>query len=310
MRTIFFGTPDFAVPTLAAMVNAGFAPEQVVTRPARPAGRGHGLQQPPVAAWATAHDLPVLQPESVNRKAFRSQLREVAPDVAVVVAFGQIFKRRLLDLPRFGCVNLHASLLPQYRGAAPIQAALAAGDSATGVTTMMMTQGLDSGPILLQEELQIGATETAPELSQRLAERGAHIVTTTLRALAGGDLTALQQSEELASYAPQLTKADGIVDWRRTAGETYNRLRAFTPWPGQTTELQGKRVKVLWCLPLAGTTDQQPGTFLGMRQGLVAVACGENTILGLERVQLPSKKPVSAADFANGERLSAGLQFG
>lgn len=291
------------------MVEAGYAPQWVVTRPARPAGRGHGLQQPPVAVWAEAHGLPVLQPENVNRKAFRAQLREATPDVAVVVAFGQIFKRRLLELPRLGCVNVHASLLPKYRGAAPIQAALAAGDSITGVTTMRMTQGLDSGPMLLQEELSVGPTETAPELSQRLAECGAQALTATLKALAAGELTDRQQADDLASYAPQLTKADGLVDWRRTATETYNRLRAFTPWPGQTAEFQGKRLKVLWCRPLTETTDLEPGSLLGMREGLLAVACGEHTVLGLERVQLPGKKPVTAADFANGERLQAGMQF-
>ncbi|MEM7588519.1 MAG: methionyl-tRNA formyltransferase [Acidobacteriota bacterium] len=309
MRTLFFGTPEFAVPTLAAMVESGFAPERVITQPARPAGRGHGLRQPPVAAWALEHGLTVMQPEKVNRRAFRAELREVAPDVAIVVAFGQIFKRRLLDLPRLGCVNLHASLLPQYRGAAPIQAAIAAGDSATGVTTMMMTQGLDSGPILLQAELPIGPQETTPELSRRLAERGASLMTATLRALEGGELTALQQNEDLVSYAPQLSKADGMIDWRRTAGETYNRLRAYTPWPGQTGELRGKRVKVLWCRPLSGASDEEPGTLLGLREGCLAVACGEGTLLGLERFQLPGKKPVSAADFANGARLTAGLRF-
>lgn len=309
MRIVFFGTPQFAVPTLAALVETGDSPLRVVTRPARPVGRGHKLQQPPVAAWASRHGLEVLQPEKVNRRSFRSTLSELAPDVAVVVAFGQIFRSRLLALPRFGCLNLHASLLPRHRGAAPVQAALACGDSATGVTTMRMTEGLDSGPILLQERLAIGPTETAPQLSERLALRGAALVVSTLRGLSAGTIEARQQAEDLASYAPQLSKADGVVDWRRTAEELYNRLRAFEPWPGQASEIHGKRVKILAGRPLDGRVGEQPGTYLGLRDGHLAVACGAGTLLALERVQLPGKKPVAAVDFANGERLQPGERF-
>ena len=309
MRTIFFGTPDFAVPTLAALVESGYAPALVITQPARPVGRGHRLQDPPVAVWAARNALDVLQPEKVNRKEFLTRLKEVAPDIAVVVAFGQIFRRRLLALPRLGCVNLHASLLPRYRGAAPIQASIAAGDSVSGTTTMRMTQGLDSGPMLLQRELEIAPEETTPELSQRLAEQGAQLMVETLGRLAAGDLDSRQQDEDLASYAPQLVKADGVVNWRRTARETYNRLRAYTPWPGQSSELRGQRVKLLWARPSSDFTDSEPGTILGVREGGLGVACGEGTILTLERVQLAGKKPVTAVDFANGARLLAGERF-
>lgn len=309
MRTIFFGTPDFAVPTLAALVSADLAPCLVVTQPARPVGRGHRLQDPPVAVWAADHGLEVTQPERVNRTSFRALARGVAPDVAVVVAFGQIFRRRLLALPPMGCINLHASLLPRHRGAAPVQAAIAAGDVVTGVTTMRMTQGLDSGPMLLQEELAIGPEETTPELARRLADRGARLMVATLQGLAGGEIVARQQDEDLASYAPQLAKADGIVDWRRTATEIYNRLRAYTPWPGQSSVLLGRRVKLLWARPAADLTDREPGVILGVRGDGLAVACGEGTVLELQRAQLPGKKSVTAADFANGARLRPGQRF-
>ncbi len=318
MKTIFFGTPEFAVPALAAMVEAGYAPSAVITRPARPVGRGHKLQDPPVAVWAAGHGLEVLQPEKVNTRSFRRQLKTLAPDVAVVVAFGQIFRRRLLALPRHGCLNLHASLLPCYRGAAPIQAAIAAGETMTGVTTMIMDEGLDTGPILLQEELPVAPSETAPALSRRLAEHGGELMVETLRALGRGELISREQPQAGASYAPQLTKADGIVDWRRTAAEIHNRLRAYTPWPGQAATWQGKRVKLISASPLDGRGSGPPGTVLELRPGpgaegraenLLPVVCGGGTLLALHRVQLAGKKPVAAADFANGQRLRPGQRF-
>ncbi|MCP3961463.1 MAG: methionyl-tRNA formyltransferase [bacterium] len=309
MRTLFFGTPDFSVPTLAAMVDAGFAPLRVITRPARPVGRGHRVRETPVAEWAAAHDLEVMTPEKVNVKTFRRELTELEPDVAVVVAFGQIFRRRLLALPRLGCVNVHASVLPRHRGAAPIQAAIAEGDRVTGVTTMKMEEGLDSGPILLQEEVVIAPGETTPELADRLARRGAELLTETLRRLADGDLEARQQDEDLATYAPQLTRDDGVVDWRQAAGTIHNRLRGYTPWPGQSSEIRGKRIKLLRVRPLEGEAGEEPGTVLGLREAQLSVACGDATVLGLERVQLAGRKPVSGKDFMNGERLRAGERF-
>ncbi len=286
------------------------APVKVITRPARPVGRGYKLQEPPVADWAKRHDLEVWQPEKVNRKSFRADLSALAPDVAVVVAFGQIFRPRLLGLPRLGCVNLHASLLPRHRGAAPIQAAIACGDTETGVTTMLMAAGLDSGPILYQEALAIGADETAPELFERLARCGADLVVATLRGLAAGEIEASQQREDLASYAPQLTKADGVVDWHLSASEIYNRLRAYKPWPGQSSELHDRPVKILAGRPLSETMEGEPGTIIGTREGALAVVCGGRTVFALEKVQLPGKKPVRAVDFANGVRLEVGERFG
>jgi methionyl-tRNA formyltransferase len=317
-RIVFFGTPEFAVPTLAALAAAGRTPVAAVTQPARPAGRGGQVAEPPVARWALAHGIPVLQPERVRAPGSLAALGELAPDVAVVVAFGQIFPPDLLALPPLGCVNLHASLLPRYRGAAPIQAAIAAGERTTGVTTMRMEAGLDSGPILLQEELPIGPRETAGELGARLAALGARLTVETLARLARGELAARPQDGALATYAPRLTRASGEADWSLPATALFDRLRAYTPWPGMASALRGKPVKIVWGEPLdggAGPGDAAaggaaPGTVLAVGDGRLAVACGGGTAFGVERLQRPGRPPRAAADFANGERLRPGERFG
>ncbi|HEX3129276.1 MAG TPA: methionyl-tRNA formyltransferase [Thermoanaerobaculia bacterium] len=311
-RIVFFGTPEFAVPTLAALVAAGRKPACVVTQPARPVGRGQKVQDPPVAAWARERGLPVVQPEKVRDPAFLETTRELAPDVAVVVAFGQIFPRDLLALPRLGCVNVHASLLPRWRGAAPIQAAIAAGDRVTGVTTMLMEAGLDTGPMLLEEETEIRPDETADELSRRLAEMGGRLLVRTLERLEAGDLEPRPQDAAAATYAPRLTREDGRVDWTRPAREIADRLRAFTPWPGQSAMLGGEPVKLVRVEVLqegVGGGEAAPGTFLGVRDGRLAVVCGGGSVLGLAELQRPGRKPLKGADFANGERLRAGDLF-
>jgi methionyl-tRNA formyltransferase len=306
---VFFGTPEFAVPTLAALVAAGHAPARVVTQPSKPAGRGRKEQDPPVARWAREHGLPVLQPERVRDPAFLAEMREIGPAVAVVVAFGQIFPRDLLSLPRHGCINVHASLLPRWRGAAPIQAVLAAGETRTGVTTMQMEAGLDTGPMLLQDEIEIGPAETAGELSQRLAEVGAALMVRTLDRLAEGTLDARPQDDALATYAPRLTRESGRVDWTLSAREIVNRLRAYTPWPGLTAELRGEPVKLLAVEVLGEETGEEPGTCLGLRGGVLGVAGGGGSVLGVREAQRPGRKALRAADFANGERLQRGELF-
>ncbi len=312
-RLVFFGTPEFAVPTLAALATAGRAPACVVTQPSRPAGRGGRVEAPPVGRWAAAHGIPVLQPERVREPGFLAALRELAPDVAVVVAFGQIFPAELLALPRLGCVNLHASLLPRYRGAAPIQAAIAAGERTTGVTTMQMEAGLDSGPILRQEELAIGPRETAGELAPRLAALGARSLVETLALLAHGEIVPRRQDDALATYAPRLARQSGEADWSLPAAALFDRLRAFTPWPGMASTLGGRPVKILWGEPLAVAESDAadaaaPGTVLAIGGGRIAVACGAGAF-GVERLQRAGKPPRTAADFANGERLKPGDRF-
>lgn len=310
-KIVFFGTPEFAVPTLAALVEAGLAPLRVVTQPARPAGRGQEPAEPPVAIWAREHGLEVLQPERVSDPEFLQAMKALAPGVAVVVAFGQIFPDELLAIPRRGCVNLHASLLPKYRGAAPIQAAIAEGEKKTGVTAMQMEAELDAGPILVQEETEIRPLETAGQLTARLAELGAGVMVETLLQLQAGKLKAKKQREEQATYASRLTKRDGKANWALAAGDLYNRLRALTPWPGLTAHLRGRQVKLVWGVPV--DWEEVPvgsvGTYVGMRQGRLAILCGSNTLIGLERLQRPGKAAVSAADFANGERLRVGERF-
>ena len=308
-RILFFGTPEFAVPTLAALVAAGKAPVRIVSQPARPAGRGRQTLDPPVASWARAQGLEVTQPERVRHPDFLAQAAAFAPDLAVVVAFGQIFPRELLDLPAHGCINLHASLLPRWRGASPIQAAIAAGDPRTGLTTMLMEEGLDSGPILLQEETEIGPGETAGELSHRLAEMGGGLMVRTLEGLERGGLAPRPQPKEGVTYAPRLTRDSGRIDWTLEAGEIHNRLRAYTPWPGLTAQLRGEPVKILAAEPQAGDSEGAvPGAVLGLRVGRLAVACGGG-VLALGELQRPGKRSLPAADFVNGERLRAGEVF-
>lgn len=307
---LFFGTPEFAVPTLAALVEAGRVPARVVTQPARPVGRGRQLQDPPVAAWARERGLEVAQPERVRHPGFLEDVAALEPGVAVVVAFGQIFPRALLDLPRHGCINLHASLLPRWRGASPIQAAVAAGDAKTGVTTMLMEEGLDTGPILLQEETEIGPGETAEELARRLAGIGGRLMVRTLERLEQGDLEPRPQPAAGVTYAPRLTRDSGRVDWGLAAREIQDRLRAYTPWPGLTAELRGEPVKIVSAEPLdAAGNGAAPGTVLGLRDGRLAVVCGGGGVLGVGELQRPGKRALPAADFVNGERLRAGESF-
>lgn len=313
-RILFFGTPDLAVPTLAALVEAGRAPVAVVTQPARPVGRGLKLQDPPVAAWARERGLPVIQPAKVRDPAFLAEAGALALDIAVVVAFGQIFPPALLRLPKHGCVNLHASLLPRWRGAAPIQAAIAAGDPRTGVTTMLMEEGLDTGPMLLREETEIGTGpgDTAGELGRRLADLGGRLMVRTLAAMERGEVVPQPQDEALATYAPRLTRESGRVDWSLAAGRIADRLRAFTPWPGLSSELRGEPVKLVRVEVLQEPSTAAPGTILGIfgdHDGRLAVACGGHTTLGISELQRPGRKPLRAPDFANGERLRGGESF-
>ena len=308
---IFFGTPEFALPTLEALVREGLALGLVVTQPDRPAGRGGRRRSPPVAARAHELGLELAQPRRVRAAGFLERVAALEPALAVVVAFGQIFPARLLRLPALGCVNLHASLLPRWRGASPIAAAIAAGDRVTGVTTMVMEKGLDSGPILLQHEVAIGDRETTAELSPRLARAGAALMVETVRGLVTGELEPRPQRASLVTYAPLLERADGRVDWQSDSRSLFNRLRAFTPWPGLHAELGGRPVKLLGAAPLkAGAAPSAPpGEVAGLHRELLVVGCGDGTLLGVSLLQRPGGRPLAAADFVNGERLRAGDRF-
>ena len=260
---------------------------------------------------ALERGLALMQPERVKEPAFLETMRELEPWVAVVVAFGQIFPQSLLDIPTVGCVNLHGSLLPKYRGAAPIHAAIAAGERVTGVTTMKMERGLDSGPMLLKREVEIGPDETTPELSERMADFGAALTVETLERLASGDLEAEAQDDSQATYAPQLKKEDGRVDWALPAVEIYDRLRAYTPWPGLTAQLRERPLKLVALAAEAepGATDAPPGTFLGLEDDALRIACGEGSVLRILSAQRPGKRAASGRDLANGERFEVGESF-
>lgn len=308
-RLVFFGTPDFAVPSLESLVRGGQAPALVVSQPSRPAGRGHAPKDPPVVDTARRLGLPFVQVETVKDEAFLERLRALAPDLGVVVAFGQIFRTSLLELPRLGCINLHASLLPKYRGAAPIQAAVAAGEKETGVSVQRMTRGLDAGPVLAAASLAIGPDETAEQLFPRLAALGAEVLTAVVGRLARGPLPATPQDEALATFAPRLERSAGATDFTPPAGVLYDRWRGYTPWPGLHTQLGAAPLKILACRPLPGTTARQPGTLLGLSGDALAISCGGGTIFGALRVQRPNRAAISAAEFWRGEHLEGGEKF-
>jgi methionyl-tRNA formyltransferase len=308
-RIVFFGTPEFAVPSLEALHRAGHSPRLVISQPARPAGRGRALHEPEVAVRARELGLAVAQPMRLVE--LRGALEADPPTVIVVVAYGRIFPDWLLALPERGCVNLHASLLPRWRGAAPIQAAVAAGDPGSGVTTMLMEAALDTGPILLRAETAIGPRETAPELARRLARLGGDLLVETLRRLAAGDLVATPQPTDGVTYAPRIRREDGLVDWQRSAVELYSRFRAFAGWPGLTASLAGQPLKITDCRPIPGADagSAEPGEVVEVGARGLGVACGSGTLLTIGRMQRPGRKELPAEVFLRGETVRLGDRF-
>ena len=307
LRVGFAGTPEFAVPTLEALHAAGHRVVAVYTQPDRPAGRGRQLRPSPVKACALAHGIEVRQPSSLRDAAAQQALAALDLDLLVVVAYGLILPRAVLDAPRLGCVNVHASLLPRWRGAAPIQRALLAGDAETGVTIMQMEAGLDTGPMLAAEALPIGPQATAATLHDDLAALRARLLVTTLPALAAGRAAAIPQDDALATYAAKLTKDEARMDWARSTAELDRQVRALNPWPVAETALEGTVLRVWEAAPLPGRATP-PGRVVATGADGVDVACGAG-LLRLLRVQLPGKRPVAAADFARGHPL-AGLTLG
>jgi methionyl-tRNA formyltransferase len=305
---VFCGTPAFAVPTLEKIAAAGHKVHLVVTQPDRPKGRGLELIASPVKQSALRSGLPILQPEKIKtNEDFRAQLTSIRPDAIIVVGYGRIIPQWMIDLPRFGNINLHASLLPKYRGAAPIQWAIAQGEKITGVTTMRIDAGLDTGDILLQNELPIEFEDTAETLGPRLAAVGADLIVETLRSLQEGSVHSRPQDNAHATLAPILKKEDGIVDFSRPATEIFNHIRGFQPWPGVYTKFRGKSLRIWKALPAAEASAPAQLRLLGNR---VIVGCGENTSLKLLEVQLEGKKRTSARDFLHGYRPAEGEQLG
>ena len=302
MRTVFMGTPALAVPTLEALLQKGHEVASVITQPDRPAGRGRKLRSSPVKSKALELGLPVEQPARIKAPEVLERLRQRDPEAIVVVGYGQILPQSILDLPRWGCVNVHASLLPKYRGAAPINWAIANGETVTGVTTMRIEKRLDAGDMLLKRQLEIGPLESAPELAGRLARVGADLLVETLAGLERGTLVGEKQDETEATYAPILKREDGWINWNLTAGEIFNRIRGFAPWPGSYTSFRGKRLHVRTAHQKL-EASAAPGA-ISMVDGSLEVGCGGGTALVLEELQLEGKKQMPAAEFARGHRIS------
>ena len=318
MRIVFCGTPSFAVPTLKHLLaQPDIEIVGVITQPDRPRGRGQSVSFSAVKEAALAAKLAVHQPEKIRALEAETLLRKLAPDAVVIIAYGQIIPGKLLPFPKLGWINLHASLLPKYRGAAPINWPIVNGETRTGVTTMRIDAGMDTGDMLLQREIEIGAKETAPELAARLSEIGAPLMVETLRGLAAGTIVPRAQNHTEASYAPMLKKEDGRIDWKRPATEIYNRMRGFAPWPGAYTTFRGQSCHV-WGEPASkgegagsprGRGEAAPGSLYAEKNELF-VCCGDTTVLSLSAVKLEGRKPVKAGDFANGARLKSSERFG
>ena len=310
-RVVFCGTPWFAVPSLKHLLeHQDFEIVGVFTQPDRPRGRGQEISYSPVKEIALAEKIRVFQPAKVRAPEVEQQLRELTPEMIVIIAYGQIIPARLLGIPKYGWINLHASLLPKYRGAAPIHWAIVNGETRTGLTTMRIDAGMDTGEMLLQEELAIGADETAPELAGRMAEAGAPLMLKTLRGLVAATVTGRAQNHAEATLAPPLKREDGRIEWARSAEEVYNRMRGFAPWPGAYTEFRGQTCHV-WGKPVSNEkAEAAPPGAIFARGAMVRVVCGAGSLLELGNVKLEGRKEVRAAEFANGARLQAGERFG
>ncbi|QXP85558.1 methionyl-tRNA formyltransferase [Methylococcus sp. Mc7] len=301
MRIVFAGTPEFAVPALRALIASGNPPCAVYTQPDRPAGRGRKIAASPVKQLAADHDLPVFQPESLKGPEELERLRDLAPDLMVVVAYGLILPTPILAVPRLGCVNIHASLLPRWRGAAPIQRAILAGDRETGVTLMRIEPRLDAGPMLGKRSCPIGGDDTAAALHDRLAGLGAELLIELLPGLAAGSLPGEVQDESLVTYAEKIEKSEARIDWRQDAPHICRRVRAFNPWPVAETTLDGTALRIWSAQALDTPPDAQPGTVAASAKNL-DVACGRGTLRILE-IQAPGKRRMSAADFLNAHAM-------
>jgi len=310
LRLLFCGTPHFAVPTLRHLLpQSDFEIAAVITQPDRPRGRGQQISSSAVKETAREAGIPVHQPAKIRAAETQTLLETLAPDVVVIIAYGQIIPARLLSIPKLGWINLHASLLPKYRGAAPIHWAIANGETASGLTTMRIDAGMDTGDILLQERIEIAPDQTAPELAKNISEIGAPLMAETLRGIASGKLSPRPQKHAEATYAPLLKKEDGRIDWNRPAQEIYNRLRGFDPWPGAYTSFRGQTCH-LWAEPfsLRTLTGSAPGTLL-QEERQILIACGHATLLRLLSVKVQGRKQVSAVEFANGARLTERERF-
>jgi methionyl-tRNA formyltransferase len=317
MRILFMGSPDFALPTLRKLIESEHEIVAVYTQPDRPVGRGRKLAPPPVKTFAIEHELPVHQPPSISKPDVVEELRRLAPDVGVIAAYGQILKQSVLDVPRLGVLNVHASLLPRWRGAAPVPAAILAGDGETGATIMLVSLQLDSGPVLDAVRIRTEADDTAATLTEKIARAGADLLLDVLPKYTSGSMTPREQDESQVTFAPSLKKGDALIDWSRDDAETVSRkVRAYNPWPVAFTYLNGEPLRILECVPLAHRFDDDPGTIYALT-GVgepnlfgagFGVICAKGEV-GVVAVQPPGGKRMLAADYMRGHREIIGKRL-
>ena len=309
MKIVFMGTPDFAVPSIKALYDAGHEIQAVFCQPDKPKGRGYKLVPPPVKVFALDKDIPIYQPKSLKNggEEFIKVIEDFAPDCIVVAAYGKILPKEVLDIPRLGCVNVHGSLLPKYRGAGPIQWAVLNDEKTTGITTMLMGEGLDTGDMLLKSETEIGENETAAELFDRLADMGAELIVETLDKLEKGEITPVPQNEEEATYAPMLTKELSPIDFSKSARAVHKQICGLSDWPCATTMIGGKRIKVYRSEIVAESTDKAAGTVVNAKD--LTVACGDGMVK-LTEIQAEGSKRMATADYLRGKPVTEGTVLG
>jgi len=301
------GTPEFAVPSLRALVDSGDEVVAVVTQPDKPKGRGLEVAPPPTKVLAERHGIPVLQPAKIKTEEFFNELKKFNPDLICVAAYGKILPKNILDLPHYGCINVHASLLPKYRGAAPINWAIIRGEKVTGITTMKMDEGMDTGDMLLKKEIPIEDEDTGETLSEKLSEIGARLLIETIRLLKEGQLNPIPQDHSQANYAPMLKKEDGKIDWQKSAEEIRNLIRGALPWPSAYTNLEGKLLKI-YKVRLAGG-EGKPGEVIKSESGILRVATGKGA-LDILKLQIEGGKKLETQVFLRGRKIKEGTILG
>ncbi len=303
MNILFMGTPDFALPSLKALVEAGHQIVGVFTQPDKPKNRGMKLQAPPVKEYALEQGIPVFQPETLRDGSGFSQVKDLNPDLIVVAAYGKILPTDILDYPKFGSINVHSSMLPKYRGAAPIHWAILNGDTKTGVTIMHMAKELDAGDIIIQAETPIGPDETVEELHDRLAILGANLLVETVDQIEKGLAVRVPQKPEEVTFAPMLSRALSPMDWTKSAGELHNQVRGLIPWPGAVAAFAGGEYKIFKTAVLEEPTERLPGTLLEAGNAGIKIACGQGTVLQILELQAQGKKRMLAADYLRGNPI-------
>lgn len=309
MKIVFMGTPDFAVPSLDILVKSGYEVAAVVTQPDKPKGRGNKLTPPPVKEYALNNNIPVLQPEKVKTGTLAQQLREIAPDLLVTVAYGRILPQEVLDIPPYGCVNVHGSLLPKYRGAAPIQWSVINGDSITGITTMYTDIGMDTGDMLLKREVEIGINETAGELHDKLSIIGAEVLLETLKELEKRTLVRIPQPADEATYVTMISKETGRIDWSKTMEQIHNLVRGTDPWPGAYTFYKGERMRV-WKTEYSNVEKaSKPGEIIEVKKEGILVGTGKGNIM-LKEIQFDSGKRLKVEQYLAGHSIDKGELLG